>query len=69
MTSVPKPLKFLRPHYNTLRAELEGIPSGAANRQPLADVVRGKALASGICRLNCSQNPANTSASTEASHT
>ena len=42
MTSVPKPLKFLRPHYNTLRDELEGLPAGAANRQPLADVVRGE---------------------------
>ena len=41
MTSVPKPLKFLRPQFNTLRAELEGMPAGAANRQPLADVVSG----------------------------
>lgn len=40
MTSVPKPLKFLRPHYDALKARLEGMPAGAPNRQELADVVR-----------------------------
>lgn len=40
MTSVPKPLKFLRPHYDTLKAQLEGLPAGAPSREPLADVVR-----------------------------
>lgn len=39
MTSVPKPLKFLRPHYDTLKARLEGLAAGAPNRQQLADVV------------------------------
>ena len=41
MTSVPKPLKFLRPHYDTLKARLEGLAAGAPNRQQLADVVSG----------------------------
>lgn len=40
MTSVPKPLKFLRPHYDALKARLDGLPAGAPNRQELADVVR-----------------------------
>lgn len=39
MTSVPKPLKFLRPHYQTLRAALEDMRPGAPNREALADVV------------------------------
>jgi hypothetical protein len=39
MTSVPKPLKFLRPHYDKLKAQLEGTAEGQANRQQLADVV------------------------------
>eukprot|EP00882_Tetradesmus_deserticola_P007472 GHRQ01007871.1.p1 GENE.GHRQ01007871.1~~GHRQ01007871.1.p1 ORF type:complete len:541 (+),score=254.60 GHRQ01007871.1:724-2346(+) len=38
MTAVPKPLKFLRPHLDTLIATLEGMPAGA-NRQLLADVL------------------------------
>lgn len=41
MTSVPKPLKFLRPHYDTLKARLEGLAAGEPNRQQLADVVSG----------------------------
>ena len=45
MTSVPKPLKFLRPHYDTLKAWLEGLAAGAPNRQQLADVVS--------CRCGC----------------
>lgn len=40
MTSVPKPLKFLRTQYPALKACLEALPTGAPNRQPLADVVR-----------------------------
>ena len=39
MTSVPKPLKFLKQHYDALKAQLEALPAGAANREPLADVV------------------------------
>lgn len=42
MTSVPKPLKFLRPHYETLRAALEGMAPGAPNREALADVVSAR---------------------------
>ena len=36
MTSVPKPLKFLRPHYATLKATLAGAK---ANKAALADVL------------------------------
>lgn len=39
MTSVPKPLKFLRPHYDKLKAQVDATPKGAPNRQELADVV------------------------------
>ncbi|KAL4435475.1 hypothetical protein ABPG77_006237 [Micractinium sp. CCAP 211/92] len=46
MTSVPKPLKFLRPHYETLRAALEGMAPGAPNREALADVVSVLAMTS-----------------------
>jgi hypothetical protein len=28
MTSVPKPLKFLRPHYGTLKKFYENMPDG-----------------------------------------
>lgn len=38
MTSVPKPLKFLRPHYEVLKARLEELPDGD-NKALLADVV------------------------------
>ncbi|KAF6261976.1 26S proteasome regulatory complex [Scenedesmus sp. NREL 46B-D3] len=38
MTAVPKPLKFLRPHLDTLIATLEGMAAGP-NRQLLADVL------------------------------
>ena len=30
MTSVPKPLKFLRPHYPTLKTVYEKFPEGEA---------------------------------------
>jgi 26S proteasome regulatory subunit N1 len=46
MTSVPKPLKFLRPHYDTLKARLEGLAAGAPNREQLADVVSVLAMTS-----------------------
>ena len=38
MTSVPKPLKFLRPHYDTLKARFEGMPTGE-NSAHLADII------------------------------
>ena len=37
MTSVPKPLKFLRPHYATVKAAFDTVPS--ACQQALADVI------------------------------
>ena len=39
MTSVPKPLKFLRPHYDTLKNHFESLPSGSEVRGSLADVI------------------------------
>eukprot|EP00322_Chrysochromulina_rotalis_P022638 CAMPEP_0115890898 /NCGR_PEP_ID=MMETSP0287-20121206/33586_1 /TAXON_ID=412157 /ORGANISM="Chrysochromulina rotalis, Strain UIO044" /LENGTH=644 /DNA_ID=CAMNT_0003347679 /DNA_START=26 /DNA_END=1956 /DNA_ORIENTATION=+ len=38
MTSVPKPLKFLRPHYDTLKASYASAPAGPA-KTLLADVL------------------------------
>lgn len=38
MTAVPKPLKFLRPHLETLISTFEAMPAGP-NRQTLADVL------------------------------
>lgn len=38
MTSVPKPLKFLRAHYAGMKKTFEGMP-GSDNRQALADVL------------------------------
>jgi 26S proteasome regulatory subunit N1 len=37
MTSVPKPLKFLRPHYATIKEAHASVPS--ACQKPLADVI------------------------------
>ncbi|GLC40481.1 hypothetical protein PLESTB_000708900 [Pleodorina starrii] len=40
MTSVPKPLKFLRPHYDALKSRFESMPAEPAeNRAMLADVI------------------------------
>lgn len=39
MTSVPKPLKFLRPHYAALKARFETVPRGSAASPLLADVL------------------------------
>ena len=33
MTSVPKPLKFLRQHYETLKAVYAALPPEQGNRQ------------------------------------
>lgn len=38
MTSVPKPLKFLREHYDVLKARFEALPLGE-NRSALADIL------------------------------
>lgn len=46
MTSVPKPLKFLRPHYDDLKAQLTALPPGSANREALADVISVLAMTS-----------------------
>lgn len=47
MTSVPKPLKFLRQHYTGLKATLEGMPADNPNRAALADVLSVLAMNSG----------------------
>ncbi len=46
MTSVPKPLKFLRQHYGDLKATLAAMPPGA-NKHALADVLSVLAMNSG----------------------
>ena len=46
MTSVPKPLKFLRPHYQTLKTAY-GNMKDEANRRKLADVVSVLAITTG----------------------
>jgi 26S proteasome regulatory subunit N1 len=38
MTAVPKPLKFLRPHMDTMIAHFEQMPAGP-NKQSLADIL------------------------------
>ncbi|KIY99543.1 26S proteasome regulatory subunit N1, partial [Monoraphidium neglectum] len=39
MSAVPKPLKFLVPHVDTLKAAFDAMAPGAANRAALADVL------------------------------
>lgn len=46
MTSVPKPLKFLRPHYEALKDAYSGLQSGD-NKRKLADVISVLAITSG----------------------
>ena len=46
MTSVPKPLKFLRPHYSTLKATHEAMAAGPAKTQ-LADIMAVLAMTMG----------------------
>lgn len=41
-----QPLKFLRPHYETLKARHDALPAGAPNRTALADVVSALAMTS-----------------------
>jgi 26S proteasome regulatory subunit N1 len=47
MTSVPKPLKFLRQHYSGLKGTFEAMPAGTANRAAMADVLSVLAMNSG----------------------
>lgn len=47
MTSVPKPLKFLRPHYEGLKAHLASLPPSSDVRPALADVISVLAMTSG----------------------
>jgi 26S proteasome regulatory subunit N1 len=43
MTSVPKPLKFLRPHYGTLKAYFETMPESDLKKY-MADILSVLAL-------------------------
>ena len=43
MTSVPKPLKFMIPHYDAMKAAYEKIKDDKVKRQ-CADVVSGKMI-------------------------
>lgn len=47
MTSVPKPLKFLRAHYEGLLERHRGYPDDAANTKALADIISVLAMTSG----------------------
>ena len=46
MTSVPKPLKFLRPHYAGLKEYFASLPANHENRSALADVISVLAMTS-----------------------
>ena len=46
MTSVPKPLKYLRSHYEPLKAHFEAMPAGHENRCALADIISILAMTS-----------------------
>jgi hypothetical protein len=46
MTSVPKPLKFLRPHYQTLKTAYSSMTDDS-NKQKLADVISVLAITTG----------------------
>ena len=39
MTSVPKPLKFLRPHYDALKAVYQSMSASHSMKRPMADVM------------------------------
>lgn len=47
MTSVPKPLKFLRSHYKELKDLFEGLPANNKNKASLADVISVMGITSG----------------------
>ncbi len=46
MTSVPKPLKFLKSHYPMLKDHFAGLPEGHEIREGLADVLSVLAMTS-----------------------
>lgn len=46
MTSVPKPLKFLRPHYEKLKEAYKSV-SDTSNKKKLADVISVLAITTG----------------------
>jgi len=48
MTSVPKPLKFLHPHYATLKATCDALPQSSPNLPALADVISVLGMTSSI---------------------
>ncbi|DBB00701.1 TPA: hypothetical protein ACH3X3_002371 [Trebouxia sp. C0006] len=47
MTSVPKPLKFLRSHYKEMKDLYESIPAQNRNKPALADIISVMAITSG----------------------
>lgn len=47
MTSVPKPLKFLRSHYKELKDLYDTIPAQNRNKAALADIISVMAITSG----------------------
>lgn len=47
MTSVPKPLKFLRSHYQEMKDLYEKIPDQNRNKPALADIISVMAITSG----------------------
>eukprot|EP01125_Pyxidicula_operculata_P009198 TRINITY_DN3049_c0_g1_i2.p1 TRINITY_DN3049_c0_g1~~TRINITY_DN3049_c0_g1_i2.p1 ORF type:complete len:820 (-),score=188.81 TRINITY_DN3049_c0_g1_i2:106-2532(-) len=52
MTSVPKPLKFLRPHYDTMKATWESI-TNTKNKAELADVISWLGMTAGYETRDC----------------
>lgn len=46
MTSVPKPLKLLRPHYDSLKLHFDALPARSDVRTSLADVISVLAMTS-----------------------
>eukprot|EP01088_Endostelium_zonatum_P017554 TRINITY_DN5224_c0_g1_i1.p1 TRINITY_DN5224_c0_g1~~TRINITY_DN5224_c0_g1_i1.p1 ORF type:complete len:968 (-),score=277.39 TRINITY_DN5224_c0_g1_i1:82-2985(-) len=47
MTSVPKPLKFLRPHFQTLKTFFNTMPDSNPNKKSLADILAVLAITMG----------------------
>lgn len=47
MTSVPKPLKFLRSHYKELKDLYESTPANKQNKAALADIISVMGITSG----------------------
>jgi len=47
MTSVPKPLKFLRPHFQTLKTFFNTMPDSNPNKKALADILAVLAITMG----------------------